>query len=222
MAVVEGSYENLKVTTAEDLPVVTRLLEKSPHDSSTSLRTGLARRKTEPLSSPLSGDPPRSAYRVGLGTDIHRLVPDRKLLLGGVEIPFEKGLLGHSDGDALFHAVIDAALGGAGLGDVGEMFSDKDARWKGADSRQLLLGALARVRAAGFEVVQVDVTVRAEAPRLSPHKAAIRSSLASALSLEEARVNIKAKTNEGLDAIGRGEAIAVDAVVLLAEASPPK
>jgi 2-C-methyl-D-erythritol 4-phosphate cytidylyltransferase/2-C-methyl-D-erythritol 2,4-cyclodiphosphate synthase len=214
VAVVEGSYENLKVTTAEDLPVVTRLLEKSPHE--------VARRKTEPLSSPLTGDPARSAFRVGLGTDIHRLVADRKLLLGGVEIPFEKGLLGHSDGDALFHAVIDAALGGAGLGDVGEMYSDKDARWKGADSRQLLLGALARVRAKGFEVVQVDVTVRAEAPRLSPFKAAIRSSLASALSLEEARVNIKAKTNEGLDAIGRGEAIAVDAVVLLAEVPAPQ
>jgi 2-C-methyl-D-erythritol 2,4-cyclodiphosphate synthase len=157
-------------------------------------------------------------YRVGLGTDIHRLVAGRKLLLAGVEIPYEKGLLGHSDGDALFHAVIDAALGAAGLGDIGEMYSDKDARWKGADSRELLLGALAKVRATGLDVAQVDVTVRAEAPRLSPHKPALRAALASALSIPESRVNVKAKTNEGLDAIGRGEAIAVDAVVLLVEA----
>src|SRR5581483_3352951 len=154
-------------------------------------------------------------YRVGQGTDIHRLVPGRKLLLGGVEIPHDKGLLGHSDGDALLHAIIDATLGAAGLGDIGEMYSDKDARWKGADSVQLLLGALARVRAAGYDVAQVDATIRAEAPRMTPHKAAIRASLARALSLPEERINIKAKTNEGLDALGRGEAIAVDAVVLL-------
>lgn len=223
VAVVEGSYENLKLTTAEDLPVVSRLLARRLEKTMAEQHgqgDDLLRRKTEAM----SGARLRAAldaipYRVGLGTDIHRLVEGRKLLLAGVHIPYEKGLLGHSDGDALFHAVIDAALGAAGLGDIGEMYSDRDAQWKGADSRQLLLGALARVRAAGLEVAQVDVTVRAEAPRLSPHKAAIRAALASALSLPEARVNIKAKTNEGLDAIGRGEAIAVDAVVLLTQVS---
>ncbi|MEZ0227286.1 MAG: 2-C-methyl-D-erythritol 4-phosphate cytidylyltransferase, partial [Planctomycetota bacterium] len=222
VAVVEGSYENLKLTTADDLPVVTRLLgrrlaQEKPVVENRS-DSELPRKKTASMSrKPLDGTLAGAPYRVGLGTDIHRLVEGRKLLLAGVEIPFEKGLLGHSDGDALFHAVIDAALGAAGLGDIGEMYSDRDAKWKGADSRQLLLGALARIRATGWDVSQVDVTVRAEAPRLSPHKAALRAALASALSLPEARVNIKAKTNEGLDAIGRGEAIAVDAVVLLTE-----
>lgn len=195
VAVVEGSYENLKLTTAEDLPVVQRLLAK---------RAGLLP----------EGDrgPP---VRTGLGTDVHRLVPGRRLLLGGVEIPYDRGLLGHSDGDALLHAITDALLGAAGLGDIGEMYSDRDARWKDSDSLKLLEGALARVREAGFEPRQVDATVRAEAPRLSPHKARIRASLAAALGIAESCVNVKAKTNEGLDAIGRGEAIAADAVVVL-------
>jgi 2-C-methyl-D-erythritol 4-phosphate cytidylyltransferase/2-C-methyl-D-erythritol 2,4-cyclodiphosphate synthase len=222
VAVVMGSYENVKLTTAEDLPVVSRLLARRRGNAMAEPRgesdESFHRKRTAAMSGDLLqavlGAPP---FRVGLGTDIHRLVEGRKLLLAGVEIPYEKGLLGHSDGDALFHAVIDAILGAAGLGDIGDMYSDKDARWKGADSRQLLLGALARVRSAGLEVSQVDATVRAEAPRLSPHKQAIRSSLASALSLPESRVNVKAKTNEGLDALGRGEAIAVDAVVLLTE-----
>ncbi len=226
VAVVEGSYENLKLTTADDLPVVSRLLgrrqqERAVSETPNSQRNDpgeLSRKKTASMSrGQLDGALVGAPYRVGLGTDIHRLVEGRKLLLAGVDIPFEKGLLGHSDGDALFHAVIDAALGAAGLGDIGEMYSDKDARWKGADSRQLLLGALAKVRAAGWEVSQADVTIRAEAPRMSPHKPALRAALASALSLPESRVNIKAKTNEGLDAIGRGEAIAVDAVVILSE-----
>ena len=222
VAVVMGSYENVKLTTADDLPVVTRLLARHKKERAMAATEKkddepLHQKKTQAMSGAWfdtpAGAPP---LRVGLGTDIHRLVPGRKLLLGGVEIPFEKGLLGHSDGDALFHAVIDAALGAAGLGDIGDMYSDQDSRWKGADSRQLLLGALARIRAAGLEVVQVDATVRAEAPRLSPWKQAIRDSLAGALSLPSSRVNVKAKTNEGLDALGRNEAIAVDAVVVLA------
>jgi 2-C-methyl-D-erythritol 4-phosphate cytidylyltransferase/2-C-methyl-D-erythritol 2,4-cyclodiphosphate synthase len=240
VAVVQGSYENLKLTTADDLPVVTRILARRLENAIVrtegamggSAAPGSGEGKIDPqartrgfpaktasdLEDTLPLPPLAIPHRVGLGTDIHRLVPGRKLILGGVEIPYERGLEGHSDGDALLHAVIDAALGAAGLGDIGDMYSDKDVRWKGADSRQLLLGALARVRAAGLEVAQVDATVRAEAPRLSPHKAAIRASLARALSLPEARVNVKAKTNEGLDAIGRGEAIAVDAIVLLVEA----
>jgi 2-C-methyl-D-erythritol 4-phosphate cytidylyltransferase/2-C-methyl-D-erythritol 2,4-cyclodiphosphate synthase len=214
VAVVEGSYENLKLTTAEDLPVVARLLARR----SGPIREHAPGERSMTETSSAAPSPAPAPPRVGLGTDIHRLVPGRKLLLAGVEIPHDKGLLGHSDGDALFHAVIDAALGAAGLGDIGEMYSDRDARWKDADSGKLLEGALARIRGAGFEVAQVDVTVRAEAPRLTPHKPALRAALARALSLPESSVNVKAKTNEGLDAIGRGEALAVDAVVMLVEA----
>jgi len=156
--------------------------------------------------------------RIGIGYDIHRLVPDRPLRLGGVAIPFERGLLGHSDGDVLLHAVCDALLGAAGLGDIGEQFPDTGPAYQDADSATLLAATIKKVRAAGFAPVNVDANVIAEQPRLAPHKPAIRQRVAEILGLDPARVSIKARTHEGLDAVGRGEAIAAQAIVLLDDA----
>jgi len=154
-------------------------------------------------------------YRTGIGTDIHRLVEGRKLKLGGVEIPFELGLLGHSDGDVVLHAVADALLGAAGLGDIGMMFADTDARWKDADSRDLLMAVRQRVAQQGWDVVNADIVVHAEQPRLGAYKGQMKRVIAGLLEVDFANVNVKAKTNEGLDAIGQGLAIAATAVVLL-------
>jgi len=153
--------------------------------------------------------------RAGLGFDIHRLVPERPLRLGGIEIPSPVGLLGHSDGDALLHALCDALLGAAALGDIGDHFPDSDPAYRGIDSARLLAATLDKVHAAGWTPVNVDATVIAQQPRLSPHKGAIRARVALLLGLDPGCVSIKAKTAEGLDAIGRGEAIAAQAVVLL-------
>jgi len=158
-------------------------------------------------------------FRVGQGYDVHALVAGRKLILGGVEIPFEKGLLGHSDADVLLHAVTDALLGAAGLGDIGTHFPDTDPNFKDADSRALLSIALAKVRALGFSPVNVDATVIAQKPRLAPHMPAIRATLAAVLELPEEAVNIKGKTNEGLGYLGRNEAIEASVVVLLTRPS---
>jgi len=153
--------------------------------------------------------------RVGTGFDLHRLVPGRPLVLGGVRIPHETGLAGHSDADALLHAVADALLGAAGLGDIGRLFPNDDPRFAGADSAALLREVMDRVRSAGWRPVNVDTTVIAEKPRLAPHISAMRQSLARLLDLREDAVSVKAKTHEGLDAIGKREAIAAQAVVLL-------
>lgn len=153
--------------------------------------------------------------RVGQGWDVHPLVPGRPLILGGVTIPHAMGLHGHSDADALLHAITDALLGAAGMGDIGGMFPDSDARWKGADSRVLLRGALAAVQAAGWQVVNVDSTVIAQAPRIAPHVAAMRANIAADLGVAPDAVNIKGKTAERLGFVGRGEGIATEAVVLL-------
>ena len=154
-------------------------------------------------------------FRVGLGEDIHALVEGRKLILGGVEIAHAKGLLGHSDADALLHAITDAVLGAAGLGDIGQHFPDSDPRWQGADSGRLLAAALALAQQQGWSLVNVDATVRAQSPRLSPYRDAIRARVAAVLGLDPTRVNIKAKTAERLGAIGRAEGIATSAVCLL-------
>jgi 2-C-methyl-D-erythritol 2,4-cyclodiphosphate synthase len=151
----------------------------------------------------------------GIGYDCHRLVAGRRLILGGVEIPHELGLEGHSDADVLTHAVIDALLGAAGLGDIGEHFPDTDERYRDADSLALLETVLTTVIAAGLEVVNVDCTVVMEAPRLAPHRQAIRERLARALGLSPTRVNVKATTGEGLGFIGRGEGVAALAVASL-------
>ncbi len=150
---------------------------------------------------------------VGIGTDIHRLQSGGPLRLGGVEIPFDQGLLGHSDGDVVLHAVTDAILGAVGLPDIGERFPDSDARYRGADSGALLSEVVADVGSRGWAVVNVDVVVHAERPKLSAHKGAIRGRVAALLGLPADRVSIKAKTNEGLDAVGRGEAIGCTCVV---------
>ncbi|MCP9760645.1 2-C-methyl-D-erythritol 2,4-cyclodiphosphate synthase [Aquitalea sp. S1-19] len=154
-------------------------------------------------------------FRIGQGYDVHRLVEGRPLILGGLEIPHDKGLLGHSDADALLHAVTDALLGAAALGDIGRLFPDTDAAFKGADSRVLLREALARVQAAGWQVVNVDATLIAQQPKLAPHIEAMRTNLAADLAIDIGAVNIKGKTNETLGYLGRCEAIEAQAVCLL-------
>jgi 2-C-methyl-D-erythritol 2,4-cyclodiphosphate synthase len=158
---------------------------------------------------------PRSLPRIGQGWDIHVLAPDRKLILGGVHIPFHLGLLGHSDADVLQHAIIDALFGAAALGDIGTHFPDTDPRYKGVASTVLLAEAARRVRAAGFEVGNIDCTVIAQAPRLLPHMPAIRQSIAQTVGMEPGRVNVKAKTAEKMGPVGLGEAMEAQAIVLL-------
>jgi 2-C-methyl-D-erythritol 4-phosphate cytidylyltransferase/2-C-methyl-D-erythritol 2,4-cyclodiphosphate synthase len=187
--IMDGEDTNVKITTADDL------------------RAGVA----EPPGSP--------AMRIGTGYDLHRLVPGRRLVLAGVDVPFESGLDGHSDADIVCHAVTDAVLGAAALGDIGRLFPDTDAVWKDADSVELLRQAVARVHAAGLRVGNVDVTVVAQRPKLLPYLEAMRARLAAALAVDVASVSIKGKTNEGVDSMGRGESMACHAVALLLAAS---
>jgi 2-C-methyl-D-erythritol 2,4-cyclodiphosphate synthase len=156
-------------------------------------------------------------FRIGEGWDVHALVPGRKLILGGVEIPHTAGLLGHSDADVLLHAITDAVLGAAGLGDIGRHFPDTDVQFKGADSSVLLQEAMRRVREAGFELVNIDSTVIAQAPKLAPHMAAMNASVAKALGVQPGQVNVKAKTAEKLGPVGMGQSIEARAVALLTQ-----
>lgn len=153
--------------------------------------------------------------RIGIGYDIHRLVEGRKLVLGGVEIPFDKGLLGHSDSDVLTHAICDALLGAAALGDIGTHFPDSDPRWAGASSLEFLARVVELVAQREYKVGNVDATVIAERPKLMPHMQAIRERLASVLRIDVDQVNVKAKTNEGLESVGRNEAMSAQAVAVL-------
>ena len=153
--------------------------------------------------------------RIGEGWDIHALVEGRKLVLGGVEIPHSKGLLGHSDADALLHAITDALLGAAALGDIGTHFPDTDTRFKGADSAVLLAEAARRVREKGFEINNVDSTVVAQAPKLAPHIASMRTRIAQVLGVDLDQVNVKAKTAEKMGPVGEGLAMEARAIVLL-------
>jgi 2-C-methyl-D-erythritol 2,4-cyclodiphosphate synthase len=155
--------------------------------------------------------------RVGIGYDIHRLVPGRRLMMGGVEITHPAGLLGHSDADVVLHAITDAILGAAGLPDIGELFPDTDPAHLNADSKKLLLKAMERVQDAGFSVGNIDVVVHADAPKLFPYKSQMAVSIAEALGCTARQVSIKGKTNEGLGHIGQSEAIACTAVALLFE-----
>ena len=154
-------------------------------------------------------------FRVGQGYDVHRLVAGRKLILGGVEIPHETGLLGHSDADALLHAITGALLGAAALGDIGRHFPDSDPRYQGADSRILLRAAVALLAGRGWRPVNVDATIIAQQPKLAPHAAAMVANVAVDLGIAPDSVNIKGKTNEGLSYLGRQEAIEAQAVVLI-------
>jgi 2-C-methyl-D-erythritol 2,4-cyclodiphosphate synthase len=157
-------------------------------------------------------------HRIGLGIDLHRMVPGRPCRLGGILIPHDRGPHGHSDGDAILHAVSDACLGAAGLDDLGTLFADSDPRWAGADSATLADEVRNQVTRAGYRLLSIDVVVEAEAPRIGPHRAAIRKRLAELFGCPIAAVNVKGKSAEGLGDIGRGEAIRVTAVALLTAA----
>ncbi|MGE0448116.1 MAG: 2-C-methyl-D-erythritol 4-phosphate cytidylyltransferase [Vicinamibacterales bacterium] len=186
---VEGEASNIKITTPEDLSLVTALGGKEA--------------------------PAVAPARIGTGYDSHRLVAGRPLVLGGVVVLSEKGALGHSDADVVCHAVTDAILGAAAAGDIGTHFPDSDQRWKDASSVDLLMRAVAVVRGLGFEVANVDVTIVLEAPKIKTYVAQMRKSVAEALGVDVARVSIKGKTNEGMDAPGRGEGIVAHAVAML-------
>jgi 2-C-methyl-D-erythritol 4-phosphate cytidylyltransferase/2-C-methyl-D-erythritol 2,4-cyclodiphosphate synthase len=191
--IVDGHASNVKITTREDLAAA------------------------EAAAGVESGDvsPRMPSIRIGNGYDLHRLVAGRPLILGGVTIPFELGLDGHSDADIVCHAVTDAVLGAAGIGDIGRLFPDTDPKWKGADSIALLKGAIAKVHEAGYRVSNVDVTVIAQKPKLLPYLEAMRSNLAAALGVESGAVSVKGKTNEGVESMGRSESMACHAVALI-------
>lgn len=159
-----------------------------------------------------------NAFRVGQGFDVHALVPERALIIGGVQIEHSLGLLGHSDADVLLHALTDALLGAAGLGDIGRHFPDTDPQYRAADSRVLLRTAYQRVREAGWQVVNIDATIHAQAPKMGPHIVRMIANIAHDLALAVTSVNIKAKTNEGLGHLGRQEGIAANVIVLLSGA----
>jgi 2-C-methyl-D-erythritol 4-phosphate cytidylyltransferase/2-C-methyl-D-erythritol 2,4-cyclodiphosphate synthase len=188
VALVEGDPRNIKITTAIDLVIAERLLGET-------MATG----------------------RVGFGYDLHRLVEGRPLVLGGVHIPHDRGLLGHSDADAVCHALTDAILGAVAAGDIGRHFPDTDPRWKGASSIDLLRAVVGLVGSLGFVVVNLDVVIVAERPKVAPYVDQMREAVAAAVGILPAAVSIKGKTNEGVDAIGRGEAIATHAVAMLTE-----
>ncbi len=189
--VVDGDPSNVKITTADDLE--------------------LARQ---------GSSAPAVAARIGTGYDLHRLVEGRPLIVGGVSIPSQKGAFGHSDADVVCHAITDAVLGAAGAGNIGQRYPDTDATWKDASSIELLRDSVRHVRAAGFVVENVDVSVVLERPKIAPYVAEIQARVAEALGIDAARVSVKGKTNEGVDAIGRGEAIAAHAVALLRSMIP--
>ncbi|MEO2196235.1 MAG: 2-C-methyl-D-erythritol 2,4-cyclodiphosphate synthase, partial [bacterium] len=188
VALVDGDPRNIKITTADDLAMARQLVR---------------------------GDEAVTTGRVGFGYDLHRLVDDRPLILGGIEIPCNRGLLGHSDADVVCHAVTDAVLGAAAAGDIGQHFPDADPRWKGASSIELLRAVVDLVRTRGLDVVNLDVVVVAEEPKIGPFVNRMRESLAAVAGIDPGCVSVKGKTNEGVDATGRGEAIAAHAVAML-------
>ena len=159
-------------------------------------------------------------FRIGQGFDVHALVPGRALVIGGVTIPHERGLDGHSDADVLLHAITDALLGAAGLGDIGRHFPDTDPQWRGADSVLLLRTVAGLVRDAGYQVVNLDATIIAQAPKMAPHIPAMNAAIAAAIGIEVSAVNVKAKTTERLGFAGRGEGIAAEAIALIERRAP--
>ena len=190
--VVDGDPRNIKITTPEDLATASAFALRAAADKQAA-----------------------ALMRIGNGYDLHKLEPGRPLILAGVKIPFELGLSGHSDADIVCHAVTDAVLGAASMGDIGRLFPDTDPKWKGADSIALLKGAMELVRHGGYGVSNVDVTVIAQKPKLLPYLDQMRSNLAAALGVDAGAVSIKGKTNEGVDSMGRGESMACHAVALL-------
>jgi len=192
---VEGMPGNLKVTTAEDLLLAVAILRSRQPPTARDVR-----------------------MRIGSGLDVHAFGPGDFVMLGGVRIPHSQGVLAHSDGDVVLHALCDALLGAAGLGDIGQHFADSDPRWQGADSRRFVTSILAMLRERGLRVANADLTVLAQAPRVGPHRDAMRQQIAQLLGIGEGCVNIKATTTEGLGFLGRAEGIAAQALVLLSEA----
>jgi 2-C-methyl-D-erythritol 2,4-cyclodiphosphate synthase len=162
------------------------------------------------------------SFRIGIGNDVHRLAPGRKLILGGVRIPFEKGAVGHSDGDALIHAICDALLGAAALGDIGHHFPDTSPKWRNASSVLFLRHVRRLLDRAGYAVVNVDATVGLQRPKLAPFIPRMRKKLAAALAITPEQVSVKAKTGEGLDAVGQGVAVRADAIALLEATHPAR
>lgn len=160
-----------------------------------------------------------SKLRIGHGYDVHRLVPERKLILGGVEIPYEKGLMGHSDADVLLHAIADALLGALALGDIGKHFPDNDPQYAGADSMTLLKAVVQMIQALDYQVVNLDATILCQRPKLAPHIVSMRENIAACCDMIIADVSVKATTEEGLGFTGTGEGIAVHAVALLEQAA---
>jgi 2-C-methyl-D-erythritol 4-phosphate cytidylyltransferase / 2-C-methyl-D-erythritol 2,4-cyclodiphosphate synthase len=201
VVVVPGSPENIKITRPLDLEIANRLLARDP----------------EREDRPGSAGGEKAMLRIGYGIDYHRLVEGRRLVLGGVEIPFEKGLDGHSDADALTHAICDALLGAAALGDIGQHFPDSDPAHRNRSSLEFLGEVKAKVEAAGWTIQNVDATLLAQRPRLAPFFENMKSNLARTLALELDAVNIKATTTEGMNAEGRGEGISAQAVALLSK-----
>ena len=215
---VEGEYTNIKITTPDDMVMAEAIARSAEAFALQGGRGTDNLRGREGSSSEREGfsrAAPARTDRAGTGYDLHRLVAGRPLIIGGVTIPSDRGALGHSDADVVCHAVTDAILGAACLGNIGQHFPDSDPRWKGASSLDLLARAVAAVAEKGFEVGNVDVTVVLEAPKIRDHVDAMRAAVARAIGIDEARVSIKGKTNEGVDAVGRGEAIAAHAIALL-------
>jgi 2-C-methyl-D-erythritol 4-phosphate cytidylyltransferase / 2-C-methyl-D-erythritol 2,4-cyclodiphosphate synthase len=204
--IVEGEASNIKITTPEDLVLAEAIAARSAEAAGMTEREGFGRAR------------PARTGRAGTGYDLHRLVPGRPLILGGVTIPAERGALGHSDADVVCHAITDAILGAARLGDIGRHFPDTDPAWKGASSLDMLARATAMVARAGFEVGNVDVTIVLESPKIKPYIDAMQTAVARAIGIDPDRVSVKGKTNEGVDAVGRGEAIAAHAIALLRRA----
>lgn len=179
VTIVEGSYENIKITTRDDLP------------------------------------PSVGEYRTGIGFDVHAFTPDRKLILGGVEVPYHQGLLGHSDADVLTHAVMDALLGAAGLGDIGQIFPDRDPAYKGISSLKLLAEVKNMIKTKGYSIVNIDVTLILQEPKIAPYRFTMVQALSRCLDLPQSRINIKATTSEKMGYTGRGEGVSCQAVAVL-------
>jgi 2-C-methyl-D-erythritol 4-phosphate cytidylyltransferase / 2-C-methyl-D-erythritol 2,4-cyclodiphosphate synthase len=219
---VAGEMSNIKITTPQDLPIAEAIAAATDRsaeafalrESGASERATAASASSEREGFSRAKGPARTG-RAGTGYDLHRLVAGRPLILGGVTIPSEVGALGHSDADVVCHAITDAVLGAAGHGDIGRHFPDSDPRWKNASSVDLLARAVQMIAEQGFEVGNVDVTVVLEKPKIRDHIDAMRQSIAKVLRIDAARVSIKGKTNEGVDAVGRGEAIAAHAIALI-------
>jgi len=210
--IVEGEATNIKITTPDDIAIAVAIAETLRNAERGLRKNGVV---SLPESRSAIRNPQSAMTCVGTGYDLHRLVEGRPLVIGGVTIASPRGGLGHSDADVACHAITDAVLGAACLGDIGRHFPDSDPRWKDASSLDLLARAAAAVREAGYEVGHVDVTVILESPKILEHVGAMRRALAAAIGIDPGSVSVKGKTNEGVDAVGRGDAIAAHAVALV-------